>query len=123
VAVQVHDVALDINKVVTKRGARDVPVVAVDTRSVADFPTVCDNGFSSITSDPSINEKGEVAIQGNLRRVTAPERLDCQTPEQRDTPRQAVLFGRGGPVTTIARTPTTRRAATSFRTSSWPTRR
>lgn len=104
VAVQVHDVALDINKVVTKRGARDAPVVVVDTRTVADFPTLCDNGFTSITSDPSINEKGEVAIQGNLRRVTAAERLDCQTPEQRDTPRQAVLLGKGGPLTTIAHT-------------------
>ena len=71
---------------------------------VADFPTLCDNGFTLITSNPSINERGEVAFQGNLRRVTATERPDCQTPEQPDTPRQGVFLGRGGPLTTIAHT-------------------
>ncbi|HEY6362566.1 MAG TPA: choice-of-anchor tandem repeat NxxGxxAF-containing protein [Vicinamibacterales bacterium] len=104
VAVQVHDPALDINKLVTKRGARDAPVVVAHTERVADYPTSCDNGITQITSNPSINARGEVAFQVNLRRVTATERLECQTPEQQDTPRQGVFLGKGGPLTTIAHT-------------------
>jgi hypothetical protein len=64
VAVQVRDPALGINKLITKRAARDVPVVIADTRSLADFPTFCDNGMNAIPSDPTINELGEVAFQG-----------------------------------------------------------
>jgi hypothetical protein len=100
VAVQVRDPALGINKLITKRTANDAPVVIVDTRTIPDFPTFCDNGFSSIPSDPTINELGEVVLQGNLRRLT---RTDCQTPEQRRI-RQGVLLGTGGPLTTIAHT-------------------
>ena len=70
-------------------------------QSAADFPTFCDNGFSSLPSDPSINEKGEVAFQGNLRRLTT--RADCGTAEQRQR-RQGVFLGKGGPLTTIAHT-------------------
>jgi hypothetical protein len=70
VAVQVRDPALGINKLITKRAASDVPVVIADTRSLADFPTFCDNGMNAIPSDPTINELGEVAFQGNLRRLT-----------------------------------------------------
>jgi hypothetical protein len=100
VAVTVRD--LDgVTKIVTKRGANDVPVVVADTQSVADFPTLCDNGFNNLPSDPSINEKGEVAFQGNLRRFSAPDRPDCDTPEQRER-RQGVFFSRGGALTTIA---------------------
>jgi hypothetical protein len=62
VAVQVRDMARGIDKYVTKRGANDASVVVADTRSVADFPTFCDNGFPSFFADPSINEKGEVAF-------------------------------------------------------------
>jgi hypothetical protein len=102
VVVQVQDVALGINKLVTKRGATDAAVVVADTQRIADFPSFCDNGFTQITSDPSINELGEVAFQGNLRRLTT--RPECGTVEQRDTPRQAVLIGDGGPLTTIAHT-------------------
>jgi hypothetical protein len=76
-------------------------VVVADTRSVADFPTLCDNGFNNLPSDPSINEKGEVAFQGNLRRLAG--RADCDTTEQRAR-RQGVFLGRGGPLTTIAHT-------------------
>ena len=101
VAVTVRDDAAGLTKIITKRGANDAPVVVADTRSVADFPTLCDNGFNNLPSDPSINEKGEVAFQGNLRRLTG--RADCDTPEQRQR-RQGVFLGRGGPLTTIAHT-------------------
>jgi hypothetical protein len=103
VAVQVRDNALGINKYVTKRGANDTPVVVADTQSVADFPTFCDNGFPSFFSDPSINEKGEVAFQGNPRRLNLASRPDCAIPEQRQR-RQDVFLGKGGPLTTIAHT-------------------
>lgn len=103
VAVQVRDNALGFNKLVTKRGAHDAPVVVADTRSVADSPTFCDNGMTSIPSDPSINEKGEVAFQGNLRRLNLATRPDCATPEQRER-RQGVFLGKGGPLTAIAHT-------------------
>jgi len=86
VAVQVRDDALGINKLVMKRGANDAPAVVADTQRVADFPSLCDNGFTAIPSDPSINEKGEVAFQGNLRRLTTTTRPDAQTPEQRRSP-------------------------------------
>jgi hypothetical protein len=101
VAVTVRDEAQGLTMIVTKRGSRDVPVVVADTRSVADFPTLCDNGFSSLPSDPSLNELGEVAFQGNLRRLAT--RPDCDTPEQRER-RQGVFLGRGGRPTTIAHT-------------------
>ena len=105
VTVQVEDPVAGVNKLVTKRGANDAPVVLADTQRVADSPTFCDNGFTQITSDPSINEKGEVAFQGNLRRITdATARPDCQTTEQRDTPRQGVFLAKGGERTTIAHT-------------------
>jgi hypothetical protein len=99
IAVQVRDSALGINKLITKSGAHDAPTVIVDTSSVADFPTFCDNGLTLIPSDPSINERGEVAFQGNLRRLTTRE--DCSTPEQRAR-RQGVFLGKGGPLTAIA---------------------
>ena len=63
--------------------------------------TFCYNRFTSIPSDPSINEKGEVAFQGNPRRLTT--RADCGTAEQRQR-RQGVFLGKGGPLTTIAHT-------------------
>jgi hypothetical protein len=102
VAVTVIDLVLGGRKIITKRSATDTPVVIAETASVADFPTTCDNGFSALPSDPSINELGEVAFQGNLRRVNLASRPDCATPEQRDTPRQGVFLGNGGPLTTIA---------------------
>jgi hypothetical protein len=101
VAVTVQDNALGLTKIITKRTARDAPVIVADTQALADFPTFCDNGFSSLPSDPSINEKGEVAFQGNLRRLTT--RADCGSAEQRQR-RQGVFLGRGGPITTIAHT-------------------
>lgn len=61
VAVTVRNDALGRTQIITKRGAQDAPVVVADTASVADFPTLCDNGFNALPSDPSINEKGEVA--------------------------------------------------------------
>ena len=102
VAVLVEDTLLGFDKLITKRDARDEPVVVAHTERVANYPTFCDNGFTEITSNASINELGEVAFQGNLRRLSAPEA--CTTPEQRDTPRQGVFLGRGGPLTTIAHT-------------------
>ena len=99
VVVQVRDPVLGINKVITKRTAHDVPVVIADTQRVPDFPTFCDNGINQIASDPTINEVGEVAIQGNVRRLTT--RAECGTLEQRRI-RQAVLLGNGGPITVIA---------------------
>lgn len=101
VAVTVRDDALGLTKIVTKRGSSEAPVVIADTRTVPDFPTLCDNGFNNLPSDPSINEKGEVAFQGNTRRLSG--RADCDTPEQRER-RQGVFLGRGGPLTTIAHT-------------------
>ena len=101
VAVQVRDLTLGINKLITKRGATDAPVVIADTQSVPDSPSFCDNGITLIPSDPSINELGEVAFQGNLRRLgTRPE---CGTVEQRAR-RQGVFLGKGNPLTTIAHT-------------------
>ena len=102
VAVLVEDTLLGFDKLITKRDSRDEPVVVAHTDRVANYPTFCDNGFTQITSNASINELGEVAFQGNLRRLSAPEA--CVTPEQRDTPRQGVFLGRGGPLTTIAHT-------------------
>ena len=102
VAVLVEDTLLGFDKLITKRDARDEPVVVAHTERVANYPTFCDNGFTQITSNASINELGEVAFQGNLRRLSAPEA--CTTPEQRDTPRQGVFLGEGGPLTTIAHT-------------------
>lgn len=102
VAVTVRDSDF-VTKIITKRDANDAPVIVADTRSVADFPTFCDNGFSSLPSDPSINDKGEVAFQGNLRRVILATRPDCATPEQRAR-RQGVFLGDGGSLTTIAHT-------------------
>jgi hypothetical protein len=105
VTVQVEDTAAGFNKLVTKRGADDAPVVLADTQRVADSPTFCDNGFSSITSDPSINELGEVAFQGNLRRITdRVSRPDCQVPEQTGGQRQGVFLAKGSQRTTIAHT-------------------
>jgi hypothetical protein len=103
VAVQVRDNVLGISKLITKRGAEDAPVVVVDTQQVADFPTFCDNGITLIPSDPSINDDGQVAFQGNLRRLTTATRTECATPEQRQR-RQGVFLGTGGPLTTIAHT-------------------
>ena len=74
--------------------------VVADTGRVANFPAFCDNGFSRITSNPSINELGEVAFQGNIRRLTT--QPECGTPEQRHTPRQGVFLGEGGPLTAVA---------------------
>lgn len=102
VAVQVEDTALGINKLVTKRGASDAPVVVAHTERVANYPTFCDNGITQITSDPSINELGEVAFQGNLRRLSS--EVACQIPPQTGGQRQGVFLGRGGPLTTIAHT-------------------
>ena len=69
VAVTVRDSVSGSTMIITKRGANDLPVVVADTGPVADFPTFCDNGFTSLPSDPSINELGEVAFQGNLQPV------------------------------------------------------
>lgn len=102
VAVVVDDIALGFEKLIIKRGTNDTPVVVADTQRVANFPTFCDNGFTQITSNPSINELGEVAFQGNLRRLSGPEA--CNTLEQRDTPRQGVFLGEGGTLTTVAHT-------------------
>jgi hypothetical protein len=101
VAVTVRDNVSGITKIITKRSAIDDPVVVADTQSVADFPTFCDNGITLLPSDPSINDNGEVAFQGNLRRLTTRE--DCGTVEQRAR-RQGVFLGQGGPLTTIAHT-------------------
>jgi hypothetical protein len=58
---------------------------------------VCDNGFSSLPSDPSINEKGEVAFQGNLRRLSLPTtRPECETLQPGETPRQGVFLDNTG---------------------------
>jgi hypothetical protein len=103
VAVTVRDAVSGLTKIITKRDANEAPVVVADTRSVTDFPTLCDNGFSSLPSDPSINDNGEVAFQGNPRRVSLAARLDCATAEQRAR-RQGVFLGQGGPLTTIAHT-------------------
>jgi hypothetical protein len=101
VAVTVVDLVAGGTKIVTKREANDALVVIADTQSAPDFPTLCDNGFPSLPSDPSINEQGEVAFQANPRRLTLSSRPDCATPEQRAR-RQGVFLGAGGPLTTIA---------------------
>ena len=101
VAVTVRDIVSGDTRIITRRGANDLPLVIADTASIADAPTFCDNGFNNLPSDPSINELGEVAFQGNLRRLTT--RDECATAEQRAR-RQGVFLGRGGPLTTIAHT-------------------
>jgi hypothetical protein len=116
VAVQVRDRALGINRLITKGAANDAPLVIADTRSIPDFPTFCDNGMNAIPSDPTINELGEVAFQGNLRRLTT--RADCGTTEQRAR-RQGVFLGGAGR-SPPSLTPSIRRAATSFRSFSLP---
>jgi hypothetical protein len=78
IAVTVTDTVLGGTKIITKRAANDLPVIIADTAVAGDFPTFCDNGFNNLPSDPSINENGEVAFQGNLRRVTT--RAECSTP-------------------------------------------
>jgi hypothetical protein len=98
VAVQVEDTELGFNKLVTKRRAEDAPVIVAHTQQVANYPTSCDNGISAITSNPSINELGEVALQGNLRRLSSDPA--CATSDR--NPRQGVFLGAGGPLTTIA---------------------
>jgi hypothetical protein len=87
---------------ITKRGANDSPVVIASTEEVANFPTFCDNGFNQITSDPSINDLGEVAFQGNLDDLST--NPACDAPEQTNGQRQGVFLGRGGRLTTIAHT-------------------
>jgi hypothetical protein len=99
VAVTVVDTVTGLTKIVTKRRAHDAPVVIADNASVPDFPTLCDNGFNSLPSDPSINELDEVAFQGNTRRLTT--RPECGIPPQ-TARRQGVFLGKGGPLTTIA---------------------
>jgi hypothetical protein len=101
VAMTVIDPVLGITKIITKRGADDEPVVIADTQRVADFPTLCDNGFPNLVSDPSINEKGEVAFQPNIRTLSANVRAECGLPPQNQR-RQGVFVGKGGPLTTIA---------------------
>ena len=64
VAVLVEDTLLGFDKLITKRDARDEPVVVAHTERVANYPTFCDNGFTQITSNASINDLGEVAFQG-----------------------------------------------------------
>ena len=98
VAVTVEDLSGE-TKIITKRGARDVATVIADTAEIADFPTRCDNGFSNLPSDPSINDNDEVAFQGNPRQLTT--RPACDTPPQ-DERRQGVFLGKDGPLTTIA---------------------
>lgn len=102
VAVQVEDVALGFEKLITKRGTFDTPVVVAHTDRVANYPTFCDNGITQITSNPSINELGEVAFQGNLRRLSS--EAACSTPAQTGGQRQGVFLGTGGSLTTIAHT-------------------
>jgi hypothetical protein len=99
IAVTVTDTQLGGTKIITKRHANDLPAIVADTAVAGDFPTFCDNGFNNLPSDPSINENGEVAFQGNLRRVTT--RTECATPAQRAR-RQGVFLGAGGALTTIA---------------------
>lgn len=65
--------------------------------ATAGYPTFCDDGFTNITSDPSINELDEVAFQANLRR-----KAGCPTtPGQQ---RQGIFLGKGGPLTVISHT-------------------
>jgi hypothetical protein len=99
IAVTVTDTVLGGTKIITKRAANDLPVIIADTAVAGDFPTFCDDGFNNLPSDPSINENGEVAFQGNLRRVTT--RTECSTLAQRAR-RQGVFLGAGGSLTTIA---------------------
>lgn len=101
VAVTVRDNVSGLTRIVTRGRPNEALVVVADTSIAADFPTFCDNGFNNLPSDPSINDAGEVAFQGNLRRLTT--RADCGTTEQRAR-RQGVFLGRGGPLTTIAHT-------------------
>ena len=101
VAVTVRDTVSGVTRIVTKQGPSDAPIVVADTVAVPDFPTFCDNGFTNLPSDPSINDAGEVAFFGSLRRLTT--RADCGTVEQRAR-RQGVFLGSGGPLTTIAHT-------------------
>ncbi len=101
VAVTVRDTASGVTKIINIQRPNEAPTVVADTVAAADFPTFCDNGFISLPSDPSINDAGEVAFQGNLRRLTT--RAECGTTEQRAR-RQGVFLGLAGPLTAIAHT-------------------
>jgi hypothetical protein len=101
VAVTVRDNVSGVRRIVTIQRPNEAPVVVADTIAVADSPTFCDNGFNNLPSHPSINDAGEVAFFGGLRRLTT--RADCGTVEQRAR-RQGVFLGPGGPLTTIAHT-------------------
>ena len=118
VAVQVRDNAVGISRYVTKRGAHDAPVVVADTQRIADFPTLCDNGFPSFFSNPSINDRGEVAFQANPRRLTT--RAECSSLEQtrRRQESSSAMAGRSRRSLTAS----TRRAVISFQSSASPIR-
>ena len=64
-------------------------MIVAHTQQVANYPTSCDNGITAITSNPSINELGEVAFQGNLRRLSSDSA--CATSDR--NPRQGVFLG------------------------------
>ena len=88
----------------TKRGASDAPVVVADTGRVADFPTVCDNGFTlhHVGSVDQRAGRGRFPGEPPSRDVNGAARLSDAGAA--DTPRQAVFLGKGGPLTTIAHT-------------------
>src|SRR5262245_44074678 len=84
-----------VQKLLTVNGA--LTKLIADSAQRANSPTPCDNGFSRITSDPSINELGEVSFQGNIRRLSG-----CPTtPGQQ---RQGIFLGNGDQLTTISHT-------------------
>jgi len=84
-----------VQKLLTVR--RGVTTLIADTAQRANSPTPCDNGFSGITSNPSINELGEVSFQGNIRRLSG-----CPTtPGQQ---RQGIFLGSADRLTTISHT-------------------
>ena len=119
VAVQVEDLALGFEKLITKRGAFDAPVVVAHTERGAHYPTFCDNGISAITSNPSINELGEVAFQGNLRRLSSAVAPNAERRSRAGGQRQGVFLGKAGR-SPRSRTPRTPRAMTTFQNLSSP---
>ena len=102
VAVTVTDTVLGRTKIITKRGATRCPGRRRGHPAGGGLPDALRQRVQQPPSDPSINEMGEVAFQGNLRRLST-ARPDCDTPAQRAR-RQGVFLGAGGPLTTIAHT-------------------
>ena len=103
VAVQVEDTVLGFNKLITKRGADDAPVVVAHTERVAQLSDLLRQRLHPDHVEPLDQRAGRSGLPGQSAPARRP-RPHAELPQQRDTPRQGVFLGTGGPLTTIAHT-------------------